>query len=345
MATGMRSEEACRPSSQFEALLAVSGNLLASSKAGAQSRHQETSCAEHSELDSADDTAMGGDYGEGVGESSGAESLDSGCASENCKEQRGKNSMGLKSEESDSRSGETATSWSARSQPGKKQRMIWTIELHKRFLNAINHLGMDNAVPKVILKMMNVDGMTRENVASHLQKYRLHLKRQSSGSTSTGPVDCEMTHLDPQHHSDTTSPPPTGFVKGIPIPPPAAAGVTALGLPLVDVKPLPPVSIPLVGASRQHIPRQAWTTKIPPQAWAAGVPGYDALQSLQRMSPQERALLYMNLSMRAQAPDPVSGPHVPPPAAMPPPKLNSVVLDIVPLTTTTSSRPPSPMST
>ncbi len=41
--------------------------------------------------------------------------------------------------------------------------------------------GMDNAVPKVILKMMNVDGMTRENVASHLQKYRLHLKHQANG--------------------------------------------------------------------------------------------------------------------------------------------------------------------
>ena len=40
---------------------------------------------------------------------------------------------------------------------------------------------MENAVPKVILKMMNVDGMTRENVASHLQKYRLHLKHQVSG--------------------------------------------------------------------------------------------------------------------------------------------------------------------
>ena len=25
--------------------------------------------------------------------------------------------------------------------------------------------------------MMNVEGMTRENVASHLQKYRLHLRR------------------------------------------------------------------------------------------------------------------------------------------------------------------------
>lgn len=40
--------------------------------------------------------------------------------------------------------------------------------------------GMKNAVPKTILRMMNVDGMTRENVASHLQKYRLHLKRQAT---------------------------------------------------------------------------------------------------------------------------------------------------------------------
>ena len=33
------------------------------------------------------------------------------------------------------------------------------------------------AVPKKILEIMNVDGLTRENVASHLQKYRLYLKR------------------------------------------------------------------------------------------------------------------------------------------------------------------------
>ena len=33
------------------------------------------------------------------------------------------------------------------------------------------------AVPKTILQLMNVEGMTRENVASHLQKYRLYLKR------------------------------------------------------------------------------------------------------------------------------------------------------------------------
>ncbi len=37
--------------------------------------------------------------------------------------------------------------------------------------------GVKNAVPKTILQLMNVDGMTRENVASHLQKYRLYLKK------------------------------------------------------------------------------------------------------------------------------------------------------------------------
>eukprot|EP00873_Tetraselmis_striata_P028722 jgi/Tetstr1/448986/TSEL_036211.t1 len=59
----------------------------------------------------------------------------------------------------------------------KRPRLVWTHELHSRFINAVNHLGVKNAVPKTILQLMNVEGMTRENVASHLQKYRLHLKR------------------------------------------------------------------------------------------------------------------------------------------------------------------------
>ncbi len=32
-------------------------------------------------------------------------------------------------------------------------------------------------MPKTILTLMNVEGLTRENVASHLQKYRAYLKR------------------------------------------------------------------------------------------------------------------------------------------------------------------------
>lgn len=40
-------------------------------------------------------------------------------------------------------------------------------------------LGVKNAVPKTILQLMNVEGLTRENVASHLQKYRILLKRHA----------------------------------------------------------------------------------------------------------------------------------------------------------------------
>ena len=45
----------------------------------------------------------------------------------------------------------------------KKPRLVWTTELHSRFMNAVHHLGVKNAVPKTILQLMNVDGMTREN--------------------------------------------------------------------------------------------------------------------------------------------------------------------------------------
>ncbi|XP_016451610.1 two-component response regulator ARR12-like isoform X1 [Nicotiana tabacum] len=65
----------------------------------------------------------------------------------------------------------------------KKARVVWSIELHRKFVAAVNQLGIEKAVPKRILDLMNVDGLTRENVASHLQKYRLYLKRISSVAT------------------------------------------------------------------------------------------------------------------------------------------------------------------
>ncbi|RZC84596.1 hypothetical protein C5167_047384 [Papaver somniferum] len=61
----------------------------------------------------------------------------------------------------------------------KKPRVVWSVELHRKFVAAVNQLGIDKAVPKKILDLMNVDRLTRENVASHLQKYRLYLKRIS----------------------------------------------------------------------------------------------------------------------------------------------------------------------
>lgn len=61
----------------------------------------------------------------------------------------------------------------------KKPRVVWSVELHQQFVNAVNQLGIDKAVPKRILELMSVPGLTRENVASHLQKFRLYLKRIS----------------------------------------------------------------------------------------------------------------------------------------------------------------------
>ncbi|XP_050363388.1 two-component response regulator ARR12 [Argentina anserina] len=61
----------------------------------------------------------------------------------------------------------------------KKPRVVWSVDLHRKFVAAVNKLGIDKAVPKKILDLMNEDKLTRENVASHLQKFRLYLKRIS----------------------------------------------------------------------------------------------------------------------------------------------------------------------
>ncbi|KAF1884763.1 hypothetical protein Lal_00028649, partial [Lupinus albus] len=58
----------------------------------------------------------------------------------------------------------------------KKPKMVWTTHLHNLFMTAIKKLGYDKAVPKSILEVMNVPCLTRENVASHLQKYRIFLR-------------------------------------------------------------------------------------------------------------------------------------------------------------------------
>lgn len=68
----------------------------------------------------------------------------------------------------------------------KKPRVVWSAELHAQFVTAVNQLGIDKAVPKRILDLMGVQGLTRENVASHLQKYRLYLKRLQGNDMMRG---------------------------------------------------------------------------------------------------------------------------------------------------------------
>eukprot|EP00190_Bangiopsis_sp_CCMP1999_P002843 CAMPEP_0198735532 /NCGR_PEP_ID=MMETSP1475-20131203/60236_1 /TAXON_ID= ORGANISM="Unidentified sp., Strain CCMP1999" /NCGR_SAMPLE_ID=MMETSP1475 /ASSEMBLY_ACC=CAM_ASM_001111 /LENGTH=473 /DNA_ID=CAMNT_0044499209 /DNA_START=390 /DNA_END=1811 /DNA_ORIENTATION=- len=61
-----------------------------------------------------------------------------------------------------------------------KKRLVWTPALHVRFVKAINMVGMENAVPKTILELMNVKGLTTEHVKSHLQKFRNNLRKAKS---------------------------------------------------------------------------------------------------------------------------------------------------------------------
>ncbi|KAH0934069.1 hypothetical protein HID58_011186, partial [Brassica napus] len=40
-------------------------------------------------------------------------------------------------------------------------RVVWSQQLHERFLDAVEHLGINHAVPKRIMEFMDVDGLTR----------------------------------------------------------------------------------------------------------------------------------------------------------------------------------------
>ncbi|KAL6566403.1 transcription factor [Orobanche gracilis] len=68
----------------------------------------------------------------------------------------------------------------------RKARRCWSSELHKRFLQALRQLGGSHiATPKQIRELMNVDGLTNDEVKSHLQKYRLHARRPSPSNQNT----------------------------------------------------------------------------------------------------------------------------------------------------------------
>ncbi|KAJ8631143.1 hypothetical protein MRB53_024466 [Persea americana] len=66
----------------------------------------------------------------------------------------------------------------------RKPRVLWNAKLHQKFVKAIDQIGIDRAVPKKILEIIDVPGLTRENIASHLQKYRLFLRRLNEENQS-----------------------------------------------------------------------------------------------------------------------------------------------------------------
>ncbi|KAL8097039.1 hypothetical protein AgCh_030215 [Apium graveolens] len=71
------------------------------------------------------------------------------------------------------------------SQTSRKQRRCWSPELHRRFVASLEELGgAQVATPKQIRELMQVDGLTNDEVKSHLQKYRLHDRRSPSSKSA-----------------------------------------------------------------------------------------------------------------------------------------------------------------
>ncbi|KAJ1297940.1 hypothetical protein BS78_01G417100 [Paspalum vaginatum] len=100
--------------------------------------------------------------------------------------------------------------------PNRKPRRCWAPELHRRFLQALQQLGGSHvATPKQIRELMKVEGLTNDEVKSHLQKYRLHTRRPTSTTA--------------QSRSAGATPPVPQFVVvgGIWVPPPEYAAVAA----------------------------------------------------------------------------------------------------------------------
>ncbi|XP_068648798.1 myb family transcription factor EFM-like [Aristolochia californica] len=98
-------------------------------------------------------------------------------------------------------------------QAHRKARRCWSPDLHRRFVNALQMLGGSQvATPKQIRELMKVDGLTNDEVKSHLQKYRLHTRRPS-----------------PAPQAPTNSTPQLVVLGGIWVPPEYATAAAAHG--------------------------------------------------------------------------------------------------------------------
>ncbi|KAL5198539.1 hypothetical protein ABZP36_002051 [Zizania latifolia] len=97
-------------------------------------------------------------------------------------------------------------------QQARKARRCWSPELHRKFVSALQQLGGPQvATPKQIREMMKVDGLTNDEVKSHLQKYRLHNARRLPSSAMVNQQIVLMGGLwIPQEQSSSQSGSPEG---------------------------------------------------------------------------------------------------------------------------------------
>ncbi|XVF02048.1 hypothetical protein REPUB_Repub04eG0142600 [Reevesia pubescens] len=90
---------------------------------------------------------------------------------------RDKEAAAVKTPFKDAHKGRKSSAQAKNNNQGKRKvKVDWTPELHRRFVQAVEQLGVDKAVPSRILELMGIACLTRHNIASHLQKYRSHRK-------------------------------------------------------------------------------------------------------------------------------------------------------------------------
>ncbi|XP_010432113.1 PREDICTED: myb family transcription factor EFM-like [Camelina sativa] len=97
----------------------------------------------------------------------------------------------------------------------KEQRRRWSQDLHRKFVDALHRLGGPQvATPKQIRDLMKVDGLTNDEVKSHLQKYRMHIRKHPlhpsktlSSSDQPGVLERESQSLISLSRSDSPQSP------------------------------------------------------------------------------------------------------------------------------------------
>eukprot|EP00775_Hariotina_reticulata_P003217 gene3217-3494_t len=87
--------------------------------------------------------------------------------------------------------------------------MVWDAALHLRFMQAAMALGVDTVTPKALLQALQEPWLSRENVASHLQKYRLALRKMAglvpSAALPEGPRLLELQELAIKQHKERSA--------------------------------------------------------------------------------------------------------------------------------------------
>nr|GMD68706.1 protein PHOSPHATE STARVATION RESPONSE 3-like isoform X1 [Ipomoea batatas] len=73
----------------------------------------------------------------------------------------------------------------------RKPRFKWTLQIHQRFVDAVNQLGgRYKATPKNIMTLMDIEQITTDHIKSHLQKYRHNGPKQANTNTTKSKKCC-----------------------------------------------------------------------------------------------------------------------------------------------------------